>query len=101
PVAHAHPGTIAVTDAPLAGTSLMLSVAPVTFGRAPDTTIVIDDDFAASHHARIAAQPGAWILEALGSPNGTIVARSPIAGPVQLRIGTRITIGHTTLETRS
>src|SRR5699024_11563429 len=60
PVAHAHPGTIAVTDGPLAGTSLMLSGAPVTFGRAPDNTIVIDDDFASSHHARISAQRGAW-----------------------------------------
>lgn len=101
PIAHAHPGTIAVTDGPLAGTSLMLSGAPVTFGRAPDNTIVIDDDFASSHHARISAQRGAWMLEDLGSTNGTIVDGSPMTGPVQLRIGTRITIGHTTLETRS
>src|SRR5699024_9414045 len=97
----AHPGTIAVTDGPLAGTSLMLSGAPVTFGRAPDNTIVIDDDFASSHHARISAQRGAWMLEDLGSTNGTIVDGSPMTGPVQLRTGTRITIGHTTLETRS
>src|SRR5699024_11504629 len=31
PVAPAHPGTIAVTDGPRAGTSLMLSGPPVTF----------------------------------------------------------------------
>nr|WP_216629635.1 FHA domain-containing protein [Brevibacterium renqingii] len=101
PIAHAHPGTIRVTDGPLAGTSLMLSGAPVTFGRAPDNTIVINDDFASSHHARISAQNGAWLLEDLGSTNGTIVDGSPMTGPVRLRIGTRITIGHTTLETRS
>ncbi|HJE76462.1 MAG TPA: FHA domain-containing protein, partial [Brevibacterium epidermidis] len=41
PVAHAHPGTIRITDGPLAGQTLMLSGAPVTFGRAPDNTIII------------------------------------------------------------
>lgn len=101
PAAHAHPGTIRVTDGPLAGTSLMLSGAPVTFGRAPDNTIVINDDFASSRHARISAQNGAWVLEDLGSTNGTIVDGTRMTGPVRLRIGTRITIGHTTLETQS
>lgn len=101
PAAHAHPGTIRVTDGPLAGTSLMLSGAPVTFGRAPDNTIVINDDFASSRHARISAQNGAWVLEDLGSTNGTIVDGTRMTTPVRLRIGTRITIGHTTLETRS
>ncbi|MGO2862869.1 MAG: FHA domain-containing protein FhaB/FipA [Brevibacterium sp.] len=97
----AHPGAIRVIAGPLAGTSLMLSGAPVTFGRAPDNTIVISDDFASSHHARISAQNGAWVLEDLGSTNGTIVDGRRIDSPVRLRIGTEITIGHTTLETQS
>ncbi|RBP73826.1 FHA domain-containing protein FhaB/FipA, partial [Brevibacterium celere] len=97
----AHPGSIRVTAGPLAGTSLILSGAPVTFGRAPDNTIVISDDFASSHHARIVAQNGAWVLEDLGSTNGTFVDGSRISSPVSLSIGTQITIGHTTLETQS
>ena len=101
PLAEAHPGTIRVVGGPLAGTSLMLSGAPVTFGRAPDNTIVISDDFASSHHARISAQNGAWVLEDLGSTNGTIVDGNRMTGPVRLRVGTTITIGHTTLETQT
>lgn len=101
PRSQAHPGSIRVTAGPLAGTSLMLSGAPVTFGRAPDNTIVINDDFASSHHARIAAANGSWILEDLGSTNGTLVDGSRMHSPVSLRIGTQITIGHTTLETQS
>lgn len=97
----AHPGSIRVTAGPLAGTSLILSGAPVTFGRAPDNTIVINDDFASSRHARIVAQNGAWVLEDLGSTNGTFVDGSRITSPVSLSIGTQITIGHTTLETQS
>ncbi|MGO0604364.1 MAG: FHA domain-containing protein FhaB/FipA [Brevibacterium sp.] len=101
PVAHAHPGTIRITDGPLAGQTLILSGAPVTFGRAPDNTIIINDDFASSHHARISAKNGAWMLEDLGSTNGTIVDGARMTGPIQLAIGNRITIGHTTLETQS
>lgn len=73
----------------------------MTFGRAPDNTIVINDDFASSRHARIVAQNGAQVLEDLGSTNGTFVDGSRITSPVSLSIGTQITIGHTTLETQS
>ena len=98
---HAHPGSIRVTGGPLTGTLVTLSGAPVTFGRAPDNTIVINDDFASSHHARIVAANGSWVLEDLGSTNGTIVDGSRMHSPISLRIGTQITIGHTTLETQS
>lgn len=97
----ANPGSIRVTVGPLAGTSLILSGAPVTFGRAPDNTIVINDDFASSHHARIIARNGAWVLEDLSSTNGTFVDGSRITAPLDLGIGNQITIGHTTLETQS
>ncbi|MGW9004141.1 FHA domain-containing protein FhaB/FipA [Brevibacterium casei] len=97
----ANPGSIRVTAGPLAGTSLILSGAPVTFGRAPDNTIVIGDDFASSHHARIIARGGAWVLEDLSSTNGTFVDGSKITAPFDLGIGNQITIGHTTLETQS
>ncbi|NNV08739.1 FHA domain-containing protein, partial [Geobacillus sp. MMMUD3] len=80
---------------------LILSGAPVTFGRAPDNTIVIGDDFASSHHARIIARNGAWVLEDLSSTNGTFVDGSKITAPFDLGIGNQITIGHTTLETQS
>ncbi|MCM1013226.1 FHA domain-containing protein [Brevibacterium sp. XM4083] len=101
PAPRANPGSIRVTAGPMAGTSLILSGAPVTFGRAPDNTIVIDDDFASSHHARIIARNGAWVLEDLSSTNGTFVDGSRITAPFDLGIGTQITIGHTTLETQS
>ena len=101
PRPQAHPGSVRVTAGPLAGTLVALSGAPVTFGRAPDNTIVISDDFASSHHARIVAANGSWVLEDLGSTNGTIVDGSRMNSPISLRIGTQITIGHTTLETQS
>lgn len=97
----AHPGSVRVIGGPLTGTLITLSGAPVTFGRAPDNSIVINDDFASSHHARIVAANGSWVLEDLGSTNGTIVDGSRMHSPISLRIGTQITIGHTTLETQS
>lgn len=97
----AHPGSVRVIGGPLTGTLITLSGAPVTFGRAPDNSIVINDDFASSHHARIVAANGSWVLEDLGSTNGTIVDGSRMHSPISLRIGTQITIGHTTLEAQS
>lgn len=101
PAEQAHPGAIRVVDGPLTGVSIVFSGAPVTFGRSPDNTIVITDDFASSHHARIVARDGSWVLEDLDSTNGTFVDGSRIGAPMRLGIGTRITIGHTTLETQS
>src|SRR5699024_7930915 len=92
PVAHAHPGTLAPTrvfsliSVPLSCTSPLPSLAPVFFGPPPDTTIAIDASFASRPHARISPQRGAWMLEDLGSMNGTLVDASPMIGPVQLCI---------------
>ena len=53
--------SLLVTDGPLSGTVIPLGTSQITLGRAPDSTIVIDDDFASSRHARIPArEPGSW-----------------------------------------
>src|SRR4051812_38450977 len=47
-----EPGTLVVTQGPLAGTTVQLGGTPVTVGRASDNTIVLEDDYASGHHAR-------------------------------------------------
>ena len=44
---------LVVVEGPLTGTVIPLSTAQVTIGRAPDSTLVIEDDYASSRHARI------------------------------------------------
>ncbi len=44
--------------APVTGTTVALQGQTITLGRAHDSTIVLDDDYASSRHARIYPEPG-------------------------------------------
>ena len=74
---------------------------PVTIGRAPDSTLVLDDDYASTRHARLAPDAeGRWFVEDLGSTNGTYVGRGRINGPTEVSTGSTVRIGKTVLELR-
>lgn len=94
------PSKIVVTQGSLAGTAISLGDSPITIGRAADATIVLDDDYASSHHARIYPQAGTWLVEDLGSTNGTYVDRRKVDGPTPVQIGIPIRVGKTVLELR-
>ena len=88
---------LVVVEGPLTGTVIPLTGSQVTIGRAPDSTLVIEDDYASSRHARVYASDGAWIVEDLGSTNGTWIDRSRITTPTVLAIGAPLRVGRTTL----
>ncbi len=90
--------SLAVIEGPLSGTVIPLGSSQITLGRAPDSTIVIDDDFASSRHARVYPSEGAWIVEDLGSTNGTWIDRTRITSPTALPPGAPLRIGRTTLQ---
>src|SRR6478735_2306893 len=95
------PKALVVTEGALAGTTVSLGSAPVTIGRAPDSTVVLDDDYASNRHARIAPdESGGWIVEDLGSTNGTYLGRTRIPGPTRLTIAAPVRVGKTVLELR-
>ena len=88
---------LVVVEGPLTGTEIPLEGAQVTLGRAPDSTIVIDDDYASSRHARIYESEGAWVVEDLGSTNGTWLDRTRLTTPTVLPVGAPLRVGRTTL----
>jgi pSer/pThr/pTyr-binding forkhead associated (FHA) protein len=92
------PRRMVVTAGPLRGTTLPLGTAPVMVGRAPSCTLVLDDDYSSSKHARIYCEDGQWYVEDLGSTNGTFVDRARIAEPTPVGIGSQIRVGQSTLE---
>jgi len=69
------PRVLVVTDGALKGSRLDLAQQQITLGRANDATLVLNDDYASSRHARIFPQDGQWIVEDLGSTNGTYLDR--------------------------
>ena len=95
-----EPHRLLVTAGALAGTSLGLSDQQITVGRANDATLVLNDDYASSRHARLFPQDGQWIVEDLGSTNGTYIDRQKVTQPTPVPVGVPIRIGKTVLELR-
>jgi pSer/pThr/pTyr-binding forkhead associated (FHA) protein len=94
------PSTLVVTGGALSGTSLRLGDVPITLGRAKDSTLVLDDDYVSSRHARIYPSNGQWLVEDLGSTNGTYLDRAKVAAPTAVAIGVPIRVGKTVMELR-
>jgi len=94
------PTHLMVTEGGLTGTRIGLTGAPVLIGRANDSTLVLEDDYASTRHARISLQNGTWMVEDLGSTNGTYVGSRKVDGPMPLEIGMPVRIGKTVLELR-
>lgn len=92
--------SLVVTAGPLRGTSLTLGSTPVLIGRAPECTLVLDDDYASNRHARVFQRNGEWMVEDLGSTNGTLVSDRRIEGAVAFRPGAQVRIGRTEIELR-
>lgn len=66
--------------------------APVTIGRLPDNTIVIDNTAVSSHHVRVGREGPQFVVEDLGSTNGTFVNGEKITKR-PLRHGDTILVG--------
>ena len=94
------PQRLLVTAGALAGTSLGLSDQQITIGRANDATLVLNDDYASTRHARLFPQDGQWIVEDLGSTNGTYLDRQKVTRPTPVPVGVPIRIGKTVMELR-
>ncbi len=75
-----------MTAGALAGTSLGLTDQQITVGRANDATLVLNDDY--------------WIVEDLGSTNGTYLDRQKVTKATPVPVGTPVRIGKTVLELR-
>lgn len=95
-----EPRALVVTQGPLTGTTLDLTSQPIVIGRAQDATLVINDDYASGRHARIYPDNGRWIVEDLGSTNGTYLGNQRLTRAVPLTVGQPIRIGKTVLELR-
>ena len=94
------PRQLLVTAGALTGTALPLTDQQITIGRAPDATLVLTDDYASTRHARLFPQNGEWIVEDLGSTNGTYLDRQKVTQATPVPVGIPIRIGKTVLELR-
>lgn len=91
---------LVVTEGPLSGTVVPLGSTPITIGRAPDSTLVLDDDYASTNHARVYPAGGDWIVEDLNSTNGTWLGTTRITRPTVLPVAVDLRVGKTVMQVR-
>ncbi len=66
---------------------------PTGMGRGASNEIVVDDEFASVHHARLAPRRGAWLLSDLGSTNGTLLNGRKLQEDAEVLPGDVIGVG--------
>jgi hypothetical protein len=64
-----------------------------SLGREPGNALVVDEDTVSARHAAFRRENGRWVLEDLGSTNGTFVNQRRVHGQAPLRIGDEIRFG--------
>jgi pSer/pThr/pTyr-binding forkhead associated (FHA) protein len=69
-------------------------------GRDADCAIRPDDTYLSQQHARVFERNGSWVVEDLGSTNGTYLNQQKVTVPSQISPGDRIRVGKTVLEVR-
>ncbi|MBR4413894.1 MAG: FHA domain-containing protein [Aeriscardovia sp.] len=96
------PTLLVLIDGPRAGATFPLSTQPITLGRSTTNTVVLNDEYVSSHHARLYLDPRTkvWMLEDTGSTNGTYVNESRILDVIALEARIPVRIGATTFELR-
>lgn len=93
------PRKAVVTEGPTRGKSYDLGN-ELIIGRADRCRVVLDDSYVSQVHARVFARGDSFVLEDLGSTNGTYLNRRRITSPVEVQRGDQIKIGKTVLELR-
>lgn len=78
---------------PTPGVTFPLEGDQLTIGRDSTNGVAINDAEVSRKHSRLTFQGGKYVLEDLGSTNGTFVNGQRIAGPVVLKAGDVISLG--------
>jgi pSer/pThr/pTyr-binding forkhead associated (FHA) protein len=95
-----EPRELVVVEGPAAGAKVPIEKRPITIGRASICDLTLEDDFISSRHLRISMQSDGYVVEDLGSTNGTWVEGERLSEPVLIKPGVRIKMGRNTLTIR-
>ncbi len=70
----------------------------LTIGRAAGCQIMLDDTYISQLHTRIFLREGKYMVEDLGSTNGTYLNRRKVSGPMVMQVGDMLQVGSVILE---
>lgn len=90
-----------ITQGERKGFVIRLDRREITIGRAENSDLVINDEYASTHHAKLVLINNDWMLQDLNSTNGTFIDGNRVGTPLVVKIGTKIRIGKTVFELRA
>jgi hypothetical protein len=91
---------VVVAPAEMAGNRYSLTGAELTVGRGGGCSVTLDDSFVSQLHARLYMADGRWLVEDLGSTNGTWVNADRVGGTRALAVGDHLAMGSVVMELR-
>lgn len=69
-------------------------------GRGTACEIRPEDTYLSQVHARLSSRPNGWVVEDMGSTNGTFLNGRKVTVPTEVAAGDRVQVGKTILEFR-
>lgn len=84
---------LVINSGPTPGKDFPLEKPEIFIGRDLGNDIVINDPEVSRRHARLYLQGSTYIIEDLGSTNGTSINGQRLTGPYMLRAGEQVTFG--------
>lgn len=86
---------LVIEQGPEPGQTFTLGNAPQTIGRSANNGIVVNDAEMSRRHAQITPQGGSYVVEDLGSTNGTFINGIRLNQPTALKHGDSLEFGDT------
>ena len=92
------PTRFAITAGPQQGVSVPVEPT-INLGRAADSTLLLDDDYASARHAQLVQKDAStWVITDLQSTNGTYVNGKLVTEPTKVTVGDVVRIGKTLMR---
>ena len=91
---------ISVIRADLFGQKVVSRVAQANVP-AGDSDLIVDDEYASTHHAKLVFINGEWLIQDLDSTNGTFLDGQKVSTPQPVAMNAQVRIGQTTFELRA
>lgn len=91
---------LVITAGAREGLEIPLEGEIITIGRSAQSGLVIRDEYTSTNHARLQLWNGDWVIQDLGSTNGTFVNNQRVSVPTPVPMHTPVSIGSTIFELR-
>jgi len=92
---------LVVTGGDKVGTEIALTGRQLTIGRAGDSDLIVDDEYASTHHAKLVFINGEWLVQDLDSTNGTFLDGKKLTTTMVVPMNTQVRVGQTSFELRA